>query len=193
MQQQDVWVCVDIESDGTVAGMHNLLAFAAVAFRANGHIIAEFSCNLLPTPGMSGHPDTLAWWQTQKETWAALQQDQVEAGTAMQDFADWLKSLPGRAVLVSHPATFDFPFMRWYSFKYLGYEPYCRWGIDVPSFAMAVLGKPFSQRHDWPAELNEVSSPHSHLPLDDARGHAQAFCNLLKRREELWGKAEYQN
>ena len=191
--QQDIWVCVDIESDGPVAGMHNMLAFAAVAFRADGSIIAEFSRNLLPTPGMSGHPDTLAWWQTQPEAWAALQQDQVEPQAAMADFADWIKALPGRAVLVSHPATFDFAYMHWYSFKYLGNVPFFLFGLDVNSVAMAVLGKPYSQssRYFWPAELNEVASSHTHLPLNDARGHAQAFCNLLKYREARWGKAEY--
>ncbi|WP_158248735.1 3'-5' exoribonuclease domain-containing protein [Chromobacterium sinusclupearum] len=189
-QTIETLVCVDIESNGPVAGMHSMLAFAAVAFKLDGKILAEFSRNLQPTDGMGEHPDTMQWWRTQPEAWAALQRDRVAPEAAMHDFENWLRGLPGEPVLVSHPASFDYAFLHWYSFRYLGGVAFHIAGLDIPSYAMAVLGVPYTRakRRHWPAHLNDVASPHSHLPLDDARGHAMALCKLVRLRNERFAQ-----
>ncbi|QEL56109.1 exonuclease [Chromobacterium paludis] len=189
-QPIETLVCVDIESNGPVAGMHSMLAFAAVAFTLDGEILAEFSRNLHPTDGMGEHPATMAWWRTQPAPWAALQRDRVLPEAAMRDFEAWLRGLPGEPVLVSHPASFDYAFLHWYSFRFLGGVAFHIAGLDIPSYAMAVLGVPYTRakRRHWPAHLNDVASPHSHLPLDDARGHAMAFCNLARLRDARLGQ-----
>ncbi|WP_440030053.1 3'-5' exoribonuclease domain-containing protein [Chromobacterium amazonense] len=184
MKINEILVCVDIESNGPVAGMHSMLAFGAVAFDQEGNIYSEFERNLFPVDGLGEHLETMKWWEKQQEAWSLLQQDRVTPLIAMQEFADWLAKLPGQPVLVSHPASFDYSFMHWYSFQYLGGVSFHIAGLDIPSYAMAVLGVPYTQakRKFWPKYLNDVSSSHTHLPIDDARGHAQAFCNLIKLR-----------
>ena len=187
MNDHETLVCIDIESDGPVAGMHSMLAFAAVAFTPDGDILAEFSRNLQQLPEMQPHPDTMAWWQTQAEAWQVIRSAPQQPAQVMQDFAAWLAALPGKAVLVSHPASFDYHWLHWYSFRFLGKAPFHIAGLDIPSYAMALLGVPYTRaaRRFWPAALNTVASQHDHTPLADARGHAQAFCNLLRHRQQL--------
>ena len=68
---REIYVSTDCETDGPIPGPHSMLSFGSAAFTADKQLLSTFTANLETLPGASGHPDTMAWWQTQPEAWAA--------------------------------------------------------------------------------------------------------------------------
>src|SRR4051812_15672493 len=111
---KEVYVSTDIESDGPIPGPHSMLSFGSAAFTSEGKLVSTFEANLDLLDGAEGHPETMAWWQTQPEAWAAHRKNLRDPRTAMQNYMKWLKALPGKPVFVGYPAGFDFLFVYWY-------------------------------------------------------------------------------
>ena len=95
-------------------------------------------------------------------------------------YAQWLKQLPGTPVFVGYPAGFDFMFVYWYLLYFVGESPFARRALDIRTFAMAQLKKPYLavSREQLP-ERYRGESPHTHQALDDALEQGTIFCKLL--------------
>src|SRR3954471_21909909 len=104
----EIYVSTDVETDGPIPGPHSMLSFASAAYRPDKALVSTFSANLQTLPGASGHPETMAWWQTQPEAWAEARRDPQDPAAAMRSYVAWLKGLPGAPVFVAYPAGFDF-------------------------------------------------------------------------------------
>ena len=98
----------------------------------------------------------------------------------MEAYAQWLSSLGGKPVLVAHPVGFDYTFVHWYLHEFTGGSPLFPAGLDIASYAMAVMRTPFTKSHKayMPKAWTE-GTPHTHRALDDALGHAMVFCNMV--------------
>lgn len=46
-----------------------------MAYTADKTLVSTFSANFETLPDAKGHPDTMAWWATQPEAWAACRCD----------------------------------------------------------------------------------------------------------------------
>lgn len=185
MTNRLIYCFVDIETDGPVPGEHSLLSFACIALTESGHEIDSFSRNLHPLEGAEADPETAAWWQAQPATWDEITTDRADPASAIPDFTRWLEGLPGEPVFAADPLIFDALWIDWYLrhfagqrlFKgpYGGKSLFVGTGIDIPSFVQAAMGLDyFRERPEYPPELLD-GVPHSHLPIDDARGHAALF------------------
>ncbi len=181
----EIYVSTDVETDGPIPGPHSLLSFASAAYPADKTLLGTFSANLHTLPGASGHPDTMAWWQTQPEAWAAARSDPRDPAEAMRAYVAWLKALPGTPVFVAYPAGFDFLFVYWYLIRFAGESPFSFSALDVKTFAMALLRSDYRQavkrnmpRH-WLGPL-----PHTHRALDDAVEQGALFCNMLAENRQ---------
>ncbi|HUQ34121.1 MAG TPA: hypothetical protein VM095_18515 [Pyrinomonadaceae bacterium] len=176
----EIYVSTDVETDGPVPGPHSMLSIGSAAYLADKTLVGTFSANLEMLPGASGHPDTMLWWETQGEAWAACRQNLQSPEQAMRDYVVWLKGLPGKPVFVGYPVVFDYMFVQWYLHKFTGGSPFSFDAIDVKTYVMAVLKKDYRDiskavmpRH-WFDGL-----PHTHLALDDAVEQGALFCNML--------------
>jgi hypothetical protein len=131
-------------------------------------------------PGAAGKPETMAWWQSQPEAWAACRRDLQEPEAAMKAYVQWLKSLPGKPVFVGYPAGFDFLFVYWYLMRFTGESPFSFSALDIKSFAMSVLGTGYRDtvKRNMPKHWFD-DLPHSHQALDDAIEQGALFCNIL--------------
>ena len=144
MTRREVYVSVDIESDGPSPGPHSMLSLGAAAFTIDwseppkGAMIGTWSANLATLDGASGHPATMTWWASEPAAWAACRIDPQPPAAAMADFAAWLKALPGRPVFVAYPAGFDFTFVYWYLVRFTGDSPFSHAALDMKSMAMAL-------------------------------------------------------
>jgi hypothetical protein len=84
-------------------------------------------------------------------------------------------------VFVAYPAAFDFPFVYWYLTQYAGENPFGYAAIDIKTYAMAMLRKPYracgktSMPTDWFDPIK-----HTHVALDDALEQGSLFCNMLR-------------
>ena len=191
MTRREVYVSVDIESDGPIPGPHSMLSLGAAAFTIDwseppkGAMIGTWSANLETLDGASGHPATMTWWASEPAAWAACRIDPQPPAAAMADFAAWLKALPGRPVFVAYPAGFDFTFVYWYLVRFTGDSPFSHAALDMKSMAMALLGTTFrdTTKRSFPARWRGAGR-HSHVALDDAIEQGEIFCAMLIEARE---------
>ncbi len=184
----EIYVSTDVETDGPIPGPHSLLSFASAAFRADKTLVSTFSANLQTLPGAAGHPDTMAWWQTQPGAWAEARRDPQDPAATLPAYAAWLKALPGAPVFVAYPAGFDFLFVYWYLIRFAGESPFSHSALDIKTYAMALLGTEYraSTKRNMPAAWFD-DLPHTHVARDDAVGQGALFCNMLAARDALLG------
>jgi hypothetical protein len=176
----EIFVSTDVETDGPIPGVYSMLSFASAAYTPDKTRLSTFSANLETLPGATAHPKTMAWWRTQPEAWAACRQNLQAPEAALQDYLAWLKALPGRPVFVAYPAAFDFMFVYWYLIRFAGESPFSHSALDIKTYAMALLGKPYreSTKANMPARWFDPQ-PHTHQALDDAIEQGALFCNML--------------
>ena len=179
----EIYVSTDVEADGPIPGPHSMLSLGSAAYQLDKTVVATWSANFDTLPGATGHPETMKWWEGQKEAWDACRENLRSPEEAMPEYCAWVEALPGTPVFVAYPATFDFTYVYWYLIKFAGRSPFTFAGLDIKSYAMAVLGKPFHETvkrnmpEDWFDDL-----PHTHIALDDARAQGALFCNILAAR-----------
>lgn len=104
---KEIYVSTDIESDGPIPGPNSMLSLASVAFDSDGREVGLITLNLETLPGAQGDPDTMKWWGTQPEAWAACRKNLVDPEKAMKAYVLWVKALQGHPVFVAYPAGFD--------------------------------------------------------------------------------------
>ena len=176
----EIYVSTDVETDGPIPGPHSMLSFGSAAFRADKTLVGTFTANLRELPGAAGHPDTMAWWQTQPDAWAACRRDPRDPAAVMPEYVRWLKGLPGKPVFVGYPAAYDFLFVYWYLIRFAGESPFSFSALDVKTYAMAMLKKEYRQsvKRNMPRRWFDPL-PHTHAALDDALEQGALFCNML--------------
>lgn len=182
----EIYVSTDVETDGPIPGPHSMLSFGSAAFTPDRTLLSTFSANLDLLPSASGDPKTMEWWKTQPEAWAACRKDTCPPEQAMPDYVSWLTSLPGKVVFVAYPVCFDFLFVYWYLLHFVGHSPFSHSGLDIKTYAMALLGTDYreSTKRNMPKRWFD-DRPHTHVALDDAIGQGVLFCNMLAENRRL--------
>ena len=177
----ETYISTDVETDGPIPGPHSLLSIGAAAYTADKQLLSTFSANFETLPGAVGHPDTMAWWQTEPEAWAAYRTNLQSPLLAMKAYLDWVKSLPGKPVFVAYPVAFDFMFVYWYLIRFTGESPFAHSALDIKTVAMVLLQKPYrdSTKRNMPKRWFDADLPHTHTALDDAIEQGAMFCNML--------------
>lgn len=177
----EVYVSVDIESDGPIPGDYSMLSLGAAAFAPNGEQLGSFSVNLQLLPGAKADPDTMEFWAKNKIAYEATRQDMVEPRQATEQFVSWVNDLSGKPVFVGYPATFDFLFTYWY-IKHFGYDsPFSFSALDIKTYACAMMKTEYRQstKKNMPKRWFPAT-PHTHVALDDAVEQGQLFINMLR-------------
>ncbi len=177
----EIYISTDVETDGPIPGPHSMLSLGSAAYTADKQLLGSFSVNLETLPGASGHPDTMEWWQSQPQAWAACRSDLQPPESALPAYLAWIESLPGKPVFVGYPVTFDFLFVYWYLIRFAGRSPFSHSGLDIKTYAMAMLKRPYrdSSKAQMPREWFDPL-PHTHVAVDDAIAQGALFCNMLQ-------------
>jgi len=191
-KRPEIYVSMDIEADGPIPGPNSMLSFAAACFNERGTMIGTFERNLELLEGAHGDPDTMKWWATQGPAWDACRKNLVSPKEAMPALCRFLDDLAEKhkanLVFVGYPATYDFMFVYWYLIKYAGRSPFSFSGLDVKSYACAMLKKDYKacSKRGMPKAWFQGNRKHTHEALDDAIGQGQLFMNM--RAENLSSK-----
>ena len=164
------YVIVDVEADGPIPAEYSMVCFGAVVldevldktFHGRTHPVSD---RFVPAAlAVSGY--------TRDQ-----QLGFEEPPAVMGAFADWLAAnTKSRPVLVSDNPAFDWQFINYYFHRYLGRNPF---GFSARRIGdlYAGLVKDASKASEW---KKYRVTPHTHHPVDDARGNAEA---LWKFRE----------
>lgn len=189
--QDEVYISVDIETDGPIPGPNSMLSLGAAAFKLAkldeqgpqlvAQRIGEWSANLALLPGASGAPSTMKWWSEQPEAWAATRTNLREPGEATRTFAEWVTKLPGKPVFVAYPVGFDFTFVYWYLINFTGSSPFSHSALDMKTLAMSLLKAPYreSTKRNFRATWRSLSRRHTHIAIDDAIEQGEIFCAMM--------------
>jgi hypothetical protein len=159
-----------------------MLSFASAAFTENKQLVGTFEANLEALPGAEPDPETLKWWKTKPEAWAACRANLRPPKEALAEYLEWLSTLPGRPVFVGYPASYDFMFVYWYLIKFTGERPFSHAALDIKSLAMVALNKAYheSSKRPMPDEWFDKDRELTHIAVDDAIEQGAMFCNILK-------------
>ena len=184
----EIYVSTDVEADGPIPGPHSMLSFASAAYTADKSLIGTFEANLTTLKDATGDAKTMEWWSGQSEAWAACRKDLQEPAIAMPAYVAWLKGLPGKPVFMGYPVAYDFMFVYWYMMRFAGESPFSHSGLDIKTYAMALLGLEYraSTKRNMPKRWFD-KLPHTHVALDDAKGQGALFCNMLAERQKRFG------
>jgi hypothetical protein len=159
-----------------------MLSFGSAAFTSDGKMIDTYSANLDTLIGAEQNPDTMQWWSTQPEAWAACRKDTRPAEVVMPEYVAWIKKVCGKnkPVFVGYPAGYDWTFIYWYLVAFAAESPFSFSALDIKSFAMAELGINFraTTKKSFPNRWFGKKR-HNHIALDDAIEQGEMFCNIL--------------
>lgn len=178
----ELYFSVDIETDGRIPGPNSMLSFGVAAFTIDKKLLGTFEANLETLPGAKGEEDTMKWWATQPEAWAACRTNLQDPKVALVNFVEWVESFTDyNPVFVGYPAGFDFTFMYVYMIMFADRSPFSFSALDVKSYAMRVLKTNFRKttKRNFPGRWFPKDKPHTHVALDDAKEQGEMFINIL--------------
>ncbi len=187
---ETVYVVIDIEADGPIPGDNSMLSFAAVAITPEGREIGTFEAVLMPLADARPDADTIAWFETQPDAYAAATANPRPAAAVIAEFIEWVSALPGRPVFAAHPIAFDGGWIDYYLRRFArrrliqgprDTDPlFFSSGICIRTLAAGHLGWPVwdCTPGRYPPELLGLHD-HSHRAIDDARGYGHLLVTLL--------------
>ena len=188
-KKEVVYVSIDIDTDGDVAGANNLLSIGAAVFRySDKQMIKTFEVNIKEQfDRFSPMKSTMEWWEKpeQQEAWKYCHQNQVEPQEAMRLFTVFAEELKKeyKVQTVCWPAAFDWPFITLYFnlFNKDAYNPFGFKSCCIGSYAWGMYGCESTSglRPEVEKRFSEPKYKHTHKALDDALDQGAQFMNML--------------
>ena len=160
---------VDCESDGSAPGLFSLVCFGAVVVEPS--LSETFYGQTKPITN-AYRPEALAISGfTRKEHEGFDDPKEV-----MEEFATWIKEVSiGHPIFISDNPAYDFAFINYYFHWLLGKNPFGYSARRIGDLYCGIVG---DSRAKW--KHLRKPFPHSHHPLDDARGNAKALLEIQK-------------
>jgi hypothetical protein len=160
------YVMVDIESDGPIPGDYSMVCFGAVIVEPE--LDRTFYGQLKPISD-AFVPEALAVSGFSREECLVFDEPKL----VMEKFRDWLKeNCKGRFLFVSDNNGFDWQFINWYFHHFLGANPF--------GFSSTNLGSLYKGlQNDTFVNFKHLrKTKHTHDPVDDAKGNAEALLQM---------------
>lgn len=163
------WIMVDVEADGPIPPDYSMVSFGAVV--VNPRLDETFYGQLHPISErwvpealkVSGH--------TREETL-----DFDDPTHVMAEFAQWLEKVcSSRPMFVSDNNGFDWQWINYYFHHFTGKNPF---GFSSTNLGSLYKGLVKEMRKNF-KHLRRTT--HTHHPVDDARGNAEAFIHMVHK------------
>lgn len=162
------YIMVDIEADGPIPGDYSMIALGAVVIDSN--LDKTFLGYLKPISDKFV-PEALQVSGFSREQ--TLQFD--NPARVMANFNSWISAnVKDRPMFISDNNGFDFMFVCWYFHHFLGQNPFGHTSTNLGSLYKGLV------RNTRKNFKHLRQTKHTHNPLDDALGNAQAFLRLAK-------------
>ena len=157
---------VDVEADGPIPGDYSMVSFGAVL--VHPELTQHFYGRLRPISERF-IPEALAVSGFTRDETLLFS----EPGEVMKDFQTWLKQVsPSQPRFISDNNGFDWQFINWYFHHFLKTNPF--------GFSSTNLGSLYKgMEKDMFVNFKHLrKTKHTHHPVDDARGNAEALLTL---------------
>jgi hypothetical protein len=115
-RDSQLWIMVDIETSGPLIGTHSMTELGAAVGSARSGVLDRFEALIRPIGrAVVASP----------ESFAKAEKEGAPPAEAMRRFAAWSGPyLKRKALFVARPAAFDWPWIVWYAWTYLGENPF---------------------------------------------------------------------
>jgi len=162
------YIMVDVESDGPIPGDYSMVAIGAIVVEPA--LDRTFRATLRPI-SEKWIPDALAISGFSREATLGFS----EPKAVMEAFADWVASVgDGNPRFVSDNNGYDWQFVNWYFHHFTGRNPF---GWSSMNLGSLYAGLSKNVRASF-KHLRRTK--HTHDPLDDARGNAEAMLTMIE-------------
>ena len=164
-----MWIVVDVEADGPCPALYSMISFGAVVVEKP---LDRHFKGLMSPISENWNAEALSVCGISRE----IQETYPNPADTMQSFKLWLDSMSNGAplVFVSDNPAFDWQFINYYFQKYQGSNPF--------GYSARRIGDLYS---GWKGDARKASewkklrrTTHSHDPLDDAKGNAEALLTM---------------
>jgi hypothetical protein len=160
------YIMVDVEADGPIPGDYSMISFGAILVQPA--LDKSFYGQLKPISD-KWIPEALAVSGFSREETLSF----GDPRTVMENFALWLREHSrGRPMFVSDNNGFDWQFVNWYFHHFLDTNPFGFSSTNLGSLYKGLV-KDASQNFK---HLRKTR--HTHYPVDDAKGNAEALLHL---------------
>lgn len=163
------YVMVDVEADGPIPGEFSMISLGAVVVEES--LARRFHGQLRPISDR---------WVPEALAVSGFSREQVMAfddpAKIVKDFQGWLSAnTGGRPLFISDNNGFDWQFVNWYFHRFAGTNPFGFSSANLGSFYKGVV-------RDTSKNFKHLrKTPHSHDPVDDAVGNAEAFLEIIRQ------------
>jgi DNA polymerase III epsilon subunit-like protein len=157
------WIMCDIEADGPIPGDYSMIALGAIVVEPSLEKTFEGKIRAISTRYV---PEALAVSGFTREQTLNFFDPTIE----MERFEEWIGRVSvGRPMFISDNNGFDAMFVSYYFWHFLGRNPFGHSSTNLGSLYKGMRNDVFKNfKH-----LRKTR--HSHDPLDDARGNAEAL------------------
>lgn len=162
------WIIVDVETDGPIIGQNSMICFGAVLFDKQLDKTFYGECR----------PESHSTYVKQALSVSGFSREETMAfddpAQTMTRFAEWIaeNNGKGRPVLVSDNNGFDASWINYYFLTYYGENPFGWSSRRIGDIFCGFKQNPF---YRW---KKHRKTKHTHDPLDDAMGNAEALLYL---------------
>ncbi|WP_026210703.1 3'-5' exoribonuclease domain-containing protein [Flexithrix dorotheae] len=164
------YIMVDIESDGPIPGIYSMVSFGAVVVEES--LQKTFFAQLKPISENWIEEALQVSGYSRKEC-----MDFEEPKQVMENFENWImENSKGKHIFISDNNGFDWMFVCWYFHKFLKRNPF---GFSSQNLGSLYKGM---EKDVFKNFKHLRKTKHTHHPVDDARGNAEA---LLAMKKEL--------
>lgn len=163
------YIMVDVEADGPIPGDYSMISFGAVL--VDRKLNTTFYGRLKPISEN---------WIPEALKVSGFSRGETELfddpAQVMNDFKAWLKDKSkGRPFFISDNNGFDWQFMNWYFHHFTGDNPF---GFSSTNLGSLYKG---AERNLFKNFKHLRKTKHTHHPVDDAKGNAEAFLTIIEK------------
>lgn len=169
MAKKRAKIVVDVEADGQCPGLYSMVSFGAIVVEPE--LNRTFYGQLKPI-SVNWEPNALKVSGFSREETLKFERPEI----VMTEFAEWLEEVSpgGKPFFLSDNNGFDWQFINYYFHYTLGENPFGHSSTNIGSLYKGMEKSMFVNFK----RLRKTK--HTHHPVDDARGNAEALLEMKK-------------
>ncbi|MBL8548943.1 MAG: hypothetical protein JNJ73_03080 [Hyphomonadaceae bacterium] len=175
MSAWDAHIILDVEADGPCPGLFNMISFGLVSLANPERAFLGEVAPVLDHPGIEAGREVSGISFATQKTYRP-------PALVMTEAHAWVREIAGakRPVFWSDNPAFDWQFWNWYSQKFVGANPGGHSARRIGDLDAGRRGEPLNAS----AWKKRRVTTHTHNPVDDARGNAEALRWILTEMGE---------
>lgn len=168
-------IVVDVEADGEIPHRNSMVCFGAVLVDKKGLLDKTFYGETKPI-SEEYNPEALSISGFSREEHLKFD----DPKKVMENFRAWVNDLPGgKPIFISDNLAFDWQWINWYFHYFLGTNPFGFSGQRIGDKFQGFYNDMF---YKW---KKHRKTNHTHNPVDDAKGNAEALLYLKSQGFKL--------